>query len=63
MDEGEEMKKKLEERIIREGIVDTNRFRYVFKSFPAYAVIMKIEREKLGTTAAIDGWKIVKEWR
>lgn len=43
-------------RIIREGIVDTKKYRYVYRDGKIY----RIELEKLDTTAAINGWKEVK---
>lgn len=43
-------------KIIREGIVDTRKYRYVYNDGNFY----RIELEKLDTTAAIDGWEEVK---
>jgi len=39
-------------KIVREGIVDTKKYRYVYRDGEIY----RIELSKLDTTAAIDGW-------
>ena len=57
------MKKNLEQKIIRERIVDTNRFRYAYiEGADGYAII-KCEREYIGTMNAVnkDNWVVVKE--
>lgn len=43
-------------RILREGIVDTRKYRYVYRDGKIY----RIELSKLDTTAAIDGWEEAK---
>lgn len=55
--------KKFIEKVIREGAVDTRKYRYAYCVEWGYASIRRIERRLLGTTAAIDGWETVKEWR
>ena len=57
------MTKAFEERVKREGIVDTTKYRYVYKVLANRAYIERVEIEKLGTTEAINGWEIVKEWK
>jgi len=51
------------ERVIKEGCVDTRKYRYIYEIKDNIASIKRIERCLLGTTAAIDGWETVKEWR
>ncbi len=51
--------KKFEERVIREGIVDTRQYRYMYK-VGFNAKIIRIELSKLDTTDAIGGWELVK---
>ena len=57
------MKKNLEQKIIRERIVDTNRFRYAYLERTDGYVIIKCKREYIGTMAAVnkDNWVVVKE--
>lgn len=55
------MKKSLEQKIIRERVVDTNRFRYAYlERTDGYAMC---KREYIGTMAAVnkDNWVVVKE--
>lgn len=63
------MKKEFIRRVLADGIVDTRRYRYIAKlRFDGTVAIKRIERNMLGTTAALtdesatnpDGWKIVK---
>ena len=59
-----------EERVIREGIVDTDAYRYTYDVVDGYDSetrrfvnakrIKRIALDKLDTTDAIDGWEIVK---
>lgn len=55
------MKKSFEEKLLRERIVDTKQFRYVVEETPNALVIKRIPLEKLDTTAAIDGWEVIKK--
>lgn len=48
------------DRIIREGIVDTRRYRYTTRETQTALEIIRLPIAALGTTAAIDGWEIVK---
>lgn len=57
------MKKKFIEKVIREEVVDTWKYRYIYYIGWDVACIKRLERCLLGTTAAIDGWETVKEWR
>lgn len=43
-------------KIVCEDIVDTRKYRYVYRNGKIY----RIELSKLDTTAAIDGWEEVK---
>lgn len=57
------MKKSLEQKIIRERVVDTNRFRYAYiERADGYAII-KCKREYIGTMNALhtENWTMVKE--
>ena len=57
------MKKNLEQKIIREHIVDTNRFRYAYLERTDGYAIIKCKREYIGTMKALDkdNWVIAKE--
>lgn len=57
------MKKNLEQKIIREHIVDTNRFRYAYLERADGYAIIKCKREYIGTMKALDkdNWVIAKE--
>ena len=57
------MKKNLEQKIIREHIVDTNRFRYAYLERSDGYAIIKCKREYIGTMKALDkdNWVIAKE--
>lgn len=50
------MKKELKERIMRETIVDTRNYRYIYREGNIY----RLPIEWLDTTAALDGWTLVK---
>lgn len=54
------MTKAFESKVIREGIVDTKAYRYIYKMFADHGEIRRIKIELLDTTAAIDGWETVK---
>lgn len=53
----------MEERIIREGIVDTQKYRYIYAYEGCHAYIKRIPLKYLDTPAAIDKWEIVKVLR
>ena len=57
------MKKSLEQKIIRERVVDTNRFRYAYLERADGYAIIKCKREYIGTMKAVnkDNWVVVKE--
>ena len=57
------MKKEFIERVIREHIVDTRKYRYIYQIDGDVACIKRIERFLLGTTAVYDRWEVVKVWR
>lgn len=52
------MKKEFIERVIREGIVDTRKYRYIMKA----PKILRLPRIYLDTTKAIDEWEVVYEF-
>ena len=54
------MKPEFIEKVIRERIVDTKAYRYIYKTFADHAEIQRIRISDLGTTAAINGWETVK---
>lgn len=57
------MTKEFERKVIREGCVDTKKYRYVYESGTQGVYIRRIERKYLDTTAAIDSdWEIVKDY-
>lgn len=49
------MKNEFIAKVIREGIVDTNNYRYIFKD----GNILRLPLSYLDTIKAIDGWEIV----
>lgn len=57
------MKKSFINRVIRECIVDTRRYRYAYMERPNGYAIIRCKREYLGTTEALNGdnWVTVKE--
>ena len=57
------MKKNLEQKIVRERVVDTNRFRYAYLERADGYAIIKCKREYIGTMNAVnkDNWVVVKE--
>ena len=61
------MKKEFIRRIIREGVVDTRKYRYLAKTVNGaeeqYTAICRLPLGDLDTTAAIDGWETVAEVR
>lgn len=54
------MKQEIVDRIIREGAVDTDNYRYVHESDNVGKRIKRIRLDALDTTAARDGWEVVK---
>lgn len=57
------MKKEFWEKVRRERIVDTRKYRYVLDTDIRLErpLIKRLPIEDLETTAAIDGWEVVKE--
>ena len=57
------MKKEFWERVKRERIVDTRKYRYIIDEDIRLERpwITRLPIEDLDTTAAIDGWEVVKE--
>lgn len=57
------MTKEFEIKVIREGMVDTKKYRYVYESSTQGVYIRRIEKKYLDTTVAIEGgWEIVKDY-
>lgn len=54
------MKKIFENKVIRNGIVDTKKYRYILRTTLSGDLIERIPIEYLDTTMAINGWEIVK---
>lgn len=54
------MKKRFENKVIRHGMVDTKKYRYILRTTFNGDVIERIPIEYLDTTMAINGWEIVK---
>lgn len=55
------MTKKFEKKIIRQGAVDTKKYRYIYyEDISQGAQIKRLPLDALDTTAAIDGWETVK---
>jgi hypothetical protein len=54
------VKQELIDRIIREGAVDTDKYRYLCETDNKGARIKRLPLDILDTTAARDGWEIVK---
>ena len=65
------MKKEFAKKVIREGIVDTEIYRYIYYEGSTRAEIRRIRLDALNTTAALNvqsesnpyGWEIVKQFR
>ena len=57
------MKKSFLQKVITERIIDTKNYRYVLDTDCRLErpLVKRIELDKLGTTAAINGWKTVAE--
>lgn len=58
------MTKDFEAKVMLEGVVDTKKYRYVFKVGigDKKSNISRIEISKLDTTAAYTDWVVVKEY-
>lgn len=56
------MKKDFEQRVIREKVVDTAKYRYMYISNLDDCCIIRIERKYLDTTVASNGWKMVRDY-
>lgn len=58
------MKQKFINRVMREGIVDTENYRYIateeYDAKTQWIEIKRLPIDQLDTTTAIDGWQIVK---
>ena len=54
------MTQNLINRIIREVVVDTDNYRYVYETDNHGARIKRLPIDKLYTTEARDGWEVVK---
>ena len=52
------MTKEFENRVNREGSVDTKNYRYCARDNK----IVRIELDKLGTTASLTDWETVKQY-
>lgn len=52
-----------ERRVIKEGIVDTAKYRYVYREYGYRAEIVRLPIEYLDTTKVADGWEVVKEYQ
>ena len=54
------MTKQFIDRVIKERIVDTAKYRYCAKALAGSLTIIRLPIVDLDTTAAIDGWETVK---
>lgn len=54
------MTEKFIDRIRKEHIVDTCKYRYRLRNTPEYSRIERIPREYVGTTVALEPWEVVK---
>lgn len=53
------MKKKFLERVMRERMVDTRKYRYLFATKNGKAEVIRLPLEDLDTTAALNDWETV----
>ena len=51
------MKKEFIEKVIRRGVVDTDKYRYVAREYPDRLEVQRLPLSALDTTAALDGWE------
>lgn len=56
------MKKSFENRVMRERIVDTKSYRYMYECNAVKACIKRIAIDALDTIAANSSWEIVKTY-
>ena len=56
------MTKKFVKKVKLYGVVDTRKYRYVYRNDGASAWIDRLPIDWLDTTHAIDGWKTVKRF-
>lgn len=58
------MKESFIKRVIREEIVDTRKYRYVYFAGMTCKKVVRMARINLDTTWALDSdnWEVVKEW-
>lgn len=54
------MKKEFVDKVIKNSVVDTKKYRYVYSVSAEKAEIRRIDFSLLDTTATIDGWEVVK---
>lgn len=54
------MRKSVFDRVLRDGSVDTRKYRYRLGECNGFAVIMRIELSLLDTDLAYDGWQVVQ---
>lgn len=54
------MKKEFIDRVLKEGVVDTARYRYKLVETDCKAEIVRLPIDLIETTAAIDGWETVQ---
>lgn len=54
------MKKEFAEKVMRELIVDTRKYRYICADCCDRSEIRRLPLEYLDTTAALDGWETVQ---
>lgn len=59
---GQDMTKAFETRVLKEGIVDTKKYRYRLVETSTFYGIKRIEISKLDTTASYTDWETVKEF-
>lgn len=57
------MSYELMKRVLREGLVDTEAFRYVCTSSPGRVTIKRLPLAELETVRSIRQWETVMEWR
>ena len=55
------MTKEFEAKVMKEEVVDTKNYRYVYEELADKAIIKRIAIAALDTTEAINGWEVVKK--
>ena len=53
------MNTKFIDKVIREGVVDTKAYRYVYRVDKTRAVVERLPINQLDTTAALEPWEVV----